>query len=74
MSTQAPWAFLPDTNGGSATTFVPDYVHSVAGWRVLLVGGGYCDGAGAGLWYFYANYSSSYTNTSIGARLLYKSP
>ena len=74
MSTQAPWAFLPDTNGGSATTFVPDYVYSDAGWQVLMVGGNYGNGTYAGLWFFYASNSSSYSDTFIGARLLYKSP
>lgn len=71
MSNNFPWAFLPNTNGGSETTFIPDYVYSSTGWQVLMVGGSYGNGSSAGLLYFYANISSSYTSSDIGARLLY---
>lgn len=71
MSNNFPWAFLPNTNGGSETTYIPDYVYSNAGWRVLVVGGHCSHGSSAGLLYFSANYASSYTSSSIGARLLY---
>ena len=71
MSNNFPWAFLPNTNGGSETTFIPDYVSSNTGWLVLMVGGHCSIGSNAGLLYFNANYSSSYTSGGIGARLLY---
>ena len=71
MSNNSPWAFLPNTNGGSETTNIPDYVYSYTGWRVLLVGGDYGSGSDAGLLYFCANGSSSDTGSFIGARLLY---
>lgn len=72
MSSAFPWAFLPNANGGSETTCIPDYVYSNTGWYVLLVGG-YCgDTAGnVGLFHFNAGHSSSYALTYIGARLLY---
>ena len=71
MSNNFPWAFLPNTNGGSETTFIPDYVNSSTGWYVLMVGGSYGHGSYAGLFYFSAGHSSSDAGSSIGARLLY---
>ena len=47
------------------------YANYHSGWRVLRVGGGWGDGGIAGLFYFGANYSSSDTNSSVGARLLF---
>ncbi len=66
-----PWSFLPTANGGSETTYIPDYVSSSSGWLVLMVSGSYGDGSYAGLFYFYAGISSSGASTSIGARLLF---
>ena len=71
MSNNFPWAFLPNTSGGSETTYIPDYVNSNTGWCVLVVGGGCGGGSGAGLLYFYAYSSSSDASGVIGARLLY---
>ena len=59
LSNTFPWAFLPDANGGSETTYIPDYVASSSGWQVLMVGGNWNNGSNAGLFYFYANSSSS---------------
>lgn len=61
---------IPKTTGGSETTYIPDYMWSSSGWRVLDVGGGWNDGTYAGLLYFYANFDSSYSNSSVSARLL----
>ena len=62
---------IPKTSGGSETTYVPDYVYSYSsGWRVLAVGGGWYDGAVAGLLCFYASYSSSDTGAGFSARLM----
>ena len=66
-----PWAFLPDTNGGSETTYIPDYVGSSSGWYVFMVGGSYGNGSYAGLFYFYANYTSGNAYSDVGARLLF---
>jgi len=70
-SSAFPFAFLPTANGGSETTYIPDYVYSYAGWYVLVVGGSWYFAGFAGLFYFYADYSSSNTSASIGARLLF---
>ena len=61
---------IPKTNGGSETTYIPDYVYSSSGWRVLCVGGDWSYGTNAGLLYFDADYASSSSGTSISARLL----
>lgn len=61
---------IPKTVGGSETTFIPDYAGSSSGWRVLVVGGGWGGGSGAGLLYFGADYSSSGSNSGVSARLL----
>ena len=61
---------IPKTSGGSETTYVPDYVNSSSGWRVLFVGGGWSSGTSAGLLSFDAYYASSDSYTSISARLL----
>ena len=61
---------IPKTSGGSETTYVPDYVYSSSGWRVLYVGGGWGSGTYAGLLYFFASNTSSYSSSSVSARLL----
>ena len=61
---------IPKTTGGSETTYIPDYVGSSSGWRVLCVGGHWSDGTYAGLLCFNANDASSYSSSSISARLL----
>jgi hypothetical protein len=66
-----PWAFFPTGVGGSETTYIPDFAYYNSGWRVLFVGGGWSNGGYAGLFYFNANYTSSNTNSGVGARLLF---
>ena len=61
---------IPKTSGGSETTYVPDYVYSSSGWRVLFVGGSWGDGTNAGLLCFDADGASSFSNSYISARLL----
>ena len=61
---------IPKTTGGSETTYIPDYMYSSSGWRVLCVGGCWGSGSYAGLLYFNANYASSDSSTSFSARLL----
>ena len=67
----APWAFFPTATGGSETTYIPDYAWYNSGWRVLPVGGSWDYGSQAGLFCFSADYGSGYSNSSIGARLLF---
>ncbi len=74
MSEEMPWAFYPSETGGSETTYVPDYAYYSSGWRVLHVGGGWNDGSYCGWWYFGASGGSSYSNSYLGARLLYRDP
>ena len=71
MSSSMPWAFFPTATGGSETTYVPDYAYYSSGWRVLHVGGYWSNGSYAGLFYFSASDTSSYTSSSVGARLLF---
>ncbi len=63
---------IPKTSGGSETTYVPDYVYpsSSSSWRVLYVGGDWSSGADAGLLCFNASVASSYSHSSVSARLL----
>lgn len=70
-STNAPYAFLPNAVGGSNSTYIPDYYYQNTGWRVLRVGGLWNFGLPAGLFYFRADNTSSYSSSVIGARLLY---
>lgn len=61
---------IPKTNGGSATTYIPDETSLVAGWRALCVGGDWNSGSSAGLLCFYASNPSSDSNSHISARLM----
>lgn len=61
---------IPKTSGGSETTYIPDYVYSYSGWRVLYVGGSWNYGSFAGLLCFAAISSSSNSYSNISARLL----
>lgn len=72
FSSTFPWAFLPDANGGSNTTYIPDGVLSSSSWRVLRIGGDYVRGSEAGLFCLYANNYSSGVGANIGARLQFR--
>ena len=61
---------IPKTSGGSETTYVPDYVYSSPGWRVLSVGGDWGYGAAAGLLCFGANNASSDSDSRVSVRVL----
>lgn len=61
---------IPKTTGGSETTYIPDYMWSYSGWRVLCVGGDWGNGSDAGLLYFGANGTSSVSYSDVSARLL----
>ena len=61
---------IPKTNGGSETTYIPDYMWSYSGWRVLCVGGSWGNGTNAGLLCFDADGTSSGSSSGISARLL----
>lgn len=73
LSTNFPWAYMPNEVGGSGSTFIPDYVtHLSQGWQVLVVGGYYSDGSYAGLFRFGSNYTSLESNSTIGTRLQFR--
>lgn len=73
FSSVFPWALLPDTTGGgSATTYIPDYTNSSAGWSVLDVSGCYTNASIAGLFFFDASQSSGISSQYIGARLQFR--
>lgn len=59
---------IPKTSGGSATTYIPDHMYSSIGWDALSVGGDYSSNAYAGLLYFVADRTSSYSNPAISTR------
>lgn len=61
---------IPKTSGGSETTYIPDYVWSFSGWRVLYVGGSWDNGTYAGLLCFNASDTSSHSFSYVSARLL----
>ena len=61
---------IPKYNGGSETTYVPDYAYFSSGWRVLFVGGSWGYGAYAGLLCFNATGPSSDSSSDISTRLM----
>lgn len=67
LSTDFPWAYLPNEPGGSSTTYIPDYMYSGGGWRVLNVGGSYSKRLNGGQFYFDASNTSSDKNSDLGA-------
>ena len=63
---------LPIEIGGGAgsSSGMCDFYYSSEGNRVARVGGYFSGGSGAGLWYWYCNYSSVTSDLNCGARLL----
>lgn len=63
---------LPIEIGGGAgsSSGMCDFYYSSEGNRVARVGGSFCSGATAGLWYWVCNVSSTTSNLLCGARLL----
>lgn len=73
FSSSFPWALLPDTSGGgSSTTYIPDFVYSSLGERVLNVGGHITSEQEAGLFFFHAGVSSLGKSDKIGSRLQFR--
>lgn len=61
---------IPKYNGGSETTYVPDSIYLSSGWLVLYVGGCSSNDSDAGLLCFGADNGSSFSYSSISARLM----
>ena len=73
FSSVFPWALLPDiSGGGSFTTYIPDFVYSGLGERVLNVGGHITSEQEAGLFFFHAGVYSSGKSDKIGSRLQFR--
>lgn len=73
FSSVFPWALLPDiSGGGSSTTYIPDFVYSSLGERVLNVGGHITSEQEAGLFFFHAGVSSLGKSDKIGSRLQFR--
>lgn len=66
------WLIPTAASGGSATTYIPDYLYTSTGLLALYVGGYYSFGTNAGLFYFSSNYAASFSITNLGSRLVIK--
>jgi len=64
-------AFLPDSVGGSSSTFLTDYFFQNTGNRVALFGGNADDGAQAGAFYWGVTLASSNAFRFVGGRLCF---
>ena len=64
-------AFLPDSVGGSSSTFLTDYYYENSGNRVALFGGNAGRGADAGGFFWNLFLDSSSGNRGFGGRLAY---
>lgn len=72
---KAPWVMFPSVaEGGSSSTFVPDYYYQNTGERLLLVGGQWSSGNSAGAFCFHCNGAFSVSNLLFGSHLLVKKP
>lgn len=69
-----PWSIgLPEQTGGSEyTKYIGDDGYILNGTYVLYCGGGWGSSSSHGLFYFYANVTSSGSSSNFGSRLSYK--
>jgi hypothetical protein len=67
-----PYAQFPITVGAVGDSQYKDYYYQATGQSIARVGGRWCDGSPAGLFYWRLHNSSSDTHVSIGGRLLKK--
>lgn len=72
LSSVFPWAFIPNANGGSSISYIPDYTYSGPEWKVLNAGGHITSKQEAGLFFFHAGVTSSGTSNKVGARLQFR--
>lgn len=72
FSSVFPWAFIPNANGGSSISYIPDYTYSGPEWNVLNAGGHITSKQEAGLFFFHAGVTSSGTSNKVGARLQFR--
>ena len=62
-----------DTTGGSAATYIPDYLyaHDAGETNILLAGGDWANASAAGLGFLTSNCVASYSARHFGARAEY---
>lgn len=72
FSSVFPWAFIPNANGGSSISYIPDYTYLGPEWKVLNAGGHITSKQEAGLFFFHAGVTSSGTSNKVGARLQFR--
>lgn len=66
------WLFIPGELLGNTALPVGDYCwNGNTGWRVAILGAGWCDGLCAGAFYWYLYGASSSRSRGIGGRLVY---
>lgn len=70
LDVDEPFFRFPTEVGGGSSTYMCDYYYQNTGNRVALVGGGFGDGAGGGLWCWYLGNTSSSADWRVGARVL----
>jgi hypothetical protein len=68
-----PWVLLPSESSSASNPTGPigDYVSSRSGWCVAQLGGSWSNDSYAGALCWVCNYSSSSTNSYIGARVMF---
>ena len=59
---------IPLTTGSSDSTYTCDYYYYSSRLCGLSVGGGFSDGSGAGLFYWFGGYALGYTVSDLGGR------
>lgn len=71
-SEEFDWLFVTAEHTGNSTLPVGDYYwNQNPGWRVIVLGGAWGDGAYAGAFYWNLDYAASYRTRGIGGRLVY---
>lgn len=65
------WALIPSKLGGSTSTYLCDYYYQASGLRILLVGGTWSSGVGAGFWCFNAVLAASQSGSNVGGRSVF---
>ena len=65
-----PLVALPDSVGGSASTYYADYYYQNTGNRIARVGGYFGVGAAVGCFFWRLADGSGYTSVDVGSRLL----
>lgn len=72
LSSAFPWAFIPNSNGGSGTSYISDWGTSTTGFRGLISGGDFSAASYSGLFCFHASSSASSISSNVGSRLQFR--